>query len=356
MRKQARRAVVFMVPGRLDTRTGGSIYDRRLVEGLRARSWTVDVLELGEGFPCPAPATRHRAAQVLAAVPAESVVVIDGLTLGAISDTVAREATRLRLVALVHLPLAADVSIGHEAATRLEAAERLALGAARLVVVSGEATLPLLGPYSLNPARVVVIEPGTDPAPVARGSSGSRLELLSVATINAIKGHEGLLTALAAMPHRDWHVVCAGSLTRDPATTDRVRNAITRLDLQRHVSLVGELDDPALAACYDHADVFVLATRQETYGMAVAEALARGLPVVSTTTGAIPDLVGRDAGVLVPPGDTQALSAALGRVLGDAGLRARLAEGAQRVRAKLPSWDQAVGEMESALESLDAHA
>jgi len=356
MRKQARRAVVFMVPGRLETRTGGSIYDRRLVEGLRARGWTVDVLELGEGFPCPTPATRHHAARTLDGVPTGSVVVIDGLLLGAMSDAIAHEASRLRLVALVHLPLAADVSIDHDASVHFEAVERLALGAVRLVIVSGKATLPLLGPYCLNPASVVVVEPGTDPAPVARGPGNSRIELLSVATINAIKGHESLLTALAATQYDDWHLVCAGSLTRDPATADRVRNAVTRLELQRQVSLVGELDGPALAARYHHADVFVLATRQETYGMAVAEALARGLPVVATATGAIPDLVGQDAGVLVPPGDTVALTAALGRVLGDAGLRAQLAEGAQRVRARLPGWDKAVGRMESALESLNAHA
>ena len=102
------------------------------------------------------------------------------------------------------------------------------------------------------------------------------------------------------------------------------------------MSLVGELDASALEDFYDRSDLFVLATLRETYGMAVAEALAHGLPVVSTRTGAIPDLVGSDAGLLVPPGDVQALTDALSRVIGDADLRARLAAGARDVRPTLP--------------------
>ena len=104
---------------------------------------------------------------------------------------------------------------------------------------------------------------------------------------------------------------------------------------------------------YDRADVFVLATLQETYGMAVAEALARGLPVVSTTTGAIPDLVGADAGLLVPPGNAAALAEALARVIGDEQLRAQLSAGARRVRDRLPDWEHACSEMAAALEQLD---
>ncbi len=134
-----------------------------------------------------------------------------------------------------------------------------------------------------------------------------------------------------------------------------MRAAIRRLQLDDRVTLVGELDEVDLHECYDRADVFVLATRQETYGMAVAEALARGLPVVSTTTGAIPDLVGADAGLLAPPGNIEALAGALARVIGDARLRARLADGAKQVRVRLRSWDQAVEEMIAALGRLDSN-
>ena len=349
------RSVVFVVPGRLDTRTGGSLYDRRMTEGLRQRGWSVGVRELDESFPYPTPVALAHAARVLAEVRSGTLVLVDGLALGAMPAVIEHEASRLRIVALVHLPLAAAVGLDRETAAWLGEAERRALDAAALIIVTGRATLPLLGEHGIARDGVVVVEPGTARAPVARGSGGTTLRLLTVATLNPAKAHVILLEALAAIPLGGWHLTCAGSVTRHPATVDRVCATIGRLGLEDQVSLVGDLDSASLSDCYDSADLFVLATLQETYGMAVAEALAHGLPVVSTTTGAIPDLVGDDAGLLAPPGDTAALTEALARVLGDAGLRARLAEGARRARERLPSWEQAAGKMADALGPLDTH-
>ena len=347
-------SAAFVVPGSIDARTGGSIYDRRMVDGLRRRGWAIEVRELDASFPFPTPSAIEGAGDALAALGAGTVVVVDGLALSAMPDLIERESPRLRIAALVHLPTAADVGLARDTAERLEAAERRALNAAALVIVTGTATLGLLERYGLADGAVVVT-PGTDRAPLARGSGGSPVRLLSVATLNPGKGHDALLLALAAIPQRDWHLTCAGSLTRHPATVNRVRALASRLDLEDRVSLAGELDTASLAACYDAADVFVLATLQETYGMAVAEALAHGLPVVSTTTGAIPDLVGDDAGVLVPPGDPGALAAALARVIGDAGLRAQLAAGARQVRDRLPEWDNAAARMAHVLQRLALH-
>ncbi len=359
--------VVLVVPGRLDARTGGSIYDRRIVEGLRRQGWLVEVLELDGSFPCPTAASLAHADRALAAVRSGTIVIVDGLALGAIPDLITREASRLRIVALVHLPLAATVGFGRDKVARFRKAEGRALGAAALVVVTGRATLPLIARYKLTPGRVVVVEPGTDSAPLARRSGGDRavrgagagraraLELLAVATVQPGKGHDRLLEALAAVPCQAWRLTCAGSLTRHPKAAARRRAMVRDLRLEERVSLVGDLDGPALEACYDAADVFVLATQQETYGMAVAEALARGVPVVATMTGAIPELVGDGAGLLVPVGDMPALVEALSRVLDDADLRASLAEGARRVRHRLPDWDETSGRMAAALDWLIAH-
>jgi len=298
----------------------------------------------------------EHAACVLATIEQGTPVIVDGLAFGAMPAVIEREASRLCLVALIHLPLGAEVGLDSDTAARLEATERRALRAAALIVVTGAATLPLMASYGIQRDRIVVVEPGTDPAPLARGAGGAPLQLLSVATLNPGKGHEILLRALAAISNREWHLTCAGSMTRHPATADRVRALVGSLNLAERVSLVGELEASDLAARYDESDLFVLATLKETYGMAVAEALAHGLPVVSTTTGAIPDLVGEEAGLLVPPGDMGALAEALARVLGDAGLRRRLAEGARRVRDRLPNWGQAVDNMTAALARLETHA
>ena len=346
------KTAVLVVPGRLDSRTGGYIYDRHIVDGLRAMNWVVDVKTLDDSFPRPTTVAVTEAGDVFGALPSGIVTLVDSLALGAIPEIIEHHGSRLRIVAVVHLPLAADIGIEKEAAARFAVAERRALMAASLVVVTGRATLPLLADYAVPLARVVVIEPGTRPAALARGSGGSRLELLCVATLNPGKGHDDLLTALAAVPSRGWFLTCAGSVTRHPPTAARIQARIRERELDDRVVLAGELDADAIEACYDRSDLFVLATQRETYGMVVAEALAHGLPIVSTRTGAIADLVGEDAGLLVSPGDVPALTEALSRAIGDAALRARLAAGARRVRPSLPGWQMTVAKMAAALESL----
>jgi len=271
-------------------------------------------------------------------------------------DIVERESARLHIVALVHLPIAAAVALAPDMAARFKAGERRALLASRLVVITGAAAVPLLAEYGLPDQHVVVVEPGTHPASLARGSGESTPHLLCVATLNPGKGHEVLLRALASIdPGAAWRLTCAGSLTRHPAIAARVRALARELALEDRVSFVGDLDAEALDHCYGTVDLFVLATLQETYGMAVAEALAHGLPVVSTSTGAIPALVGDDAGLIVAPGDVSALAGALAGVIADSDLRARLAAGARRVRDQLPTWNHAAARMAAALEGLATH-
>jgi glycosyltransferase involved in cell wall biosynthesis len=292
---------------------------------------------------------------MLESLPRGTIALIDSLALGAMPAAVASAAARLHVVALMHLPLAADVGLDHDTAARFENGEQRALRTSALVIVTGDGALPLIRRYGLRPDHIRVVEPGTDPAPLARGSRGDRVELLCVATLNRIKGHDLLLEALCGVPEESWHLTCAGSLTRDPDTVVRVRETVARLGLDGRVTLTGELDERTLAELYDRMDVAVLATRQETYGMAVAEALARGLPVVTTTTGAAPKLVGADAGLLVPPGDVPPLSEALARMIADGPLRGRLADGARRVRVRLRTWDDAARQFDAVLDEISVH-
>ena len=365
------RSLVLVVPGEIGTRTGGSLYNRQMAEGLRRLGWQVEIRELAGDFPRPDAAALDRASQVIAAVPSGGTVVLDGMAFSAMPEIAARESARLRLVALVHLPIAAEVAIDADTVARFEASERRALEAASLVVVTGPAARPLLDRYALPPDRIVVVEPGTQPAPLARGSGSTVTHLLCVATLNPGKGHDLLLRALASMEAErsagadvlsagtsalaTWRLTCAGSLTRHAATAVRVQALARELGLDGRVSFVGDLDAEALESCYDAADLFVLATLRETYGMAVAEALAHGLPVIGTSTGAIPTLVGDGAGLVVPPGDIPALSRALDSGVSDPALRARLVAGARRVREQLPTWDHAAARMAAALEGLVTH-
>lgn len=342
--------LVFLVPGRLETNTGGYIYDRRMIAGLRALGWPVAVRELDDTFPHPTPAALDDAAAALAAIPDDATVLIDGLAFGAMPAVATHEARRLRLVALVHHPLAAETGLAPDVSSRLASSERAALASARAVVVTSRATATALSEYGVVAERIAVVEPGTDRAPVATGSQTAVVSLLCVATLTPRKGHDTLFRALARLTHLPWHLTCAGSLDRDPGTTARLRAFLRAEGLDERVALVGELDQSAMASQYDRADVFVLPTEYEGYGMAVAEAIARGLPVISTPTGAIPEIVTKLAGLLVPPGDVDALTSALTTVLGRAEVRAQLAREAILARDRLPSWRVSALKMADTLE------
>lgn len=345
-------SIVFLVPGDLATLTGGYAYDRRIIAGLREMGWTVDVLALGAGFPWPDAATLAHAAEQIANIPDGRVVVADGLAFGAMPDLVCRHADRLRWIALVHHPLALETGLSPAQSRQLFASEQRALSAADRVIVTSASTALALAPYEVPASAIHVIEPGTDPAALAIGSGGGHrktdvdgiscgLSLLCVATVTRRKGHQVLIEALAGLPDHAWALHCVGSLARDEDAVRAVHIAIAHHGLTGRVHLHGEIDEASLAQHYAQADVFVLPSFHEGYGMVLAEALAHGLPIVSTTAGAIPDTVPADAGLFVPPGDLQALRAALARLMDEPGLRARLSQGAQAARKQLPIWPQA---------------
>jgi glycosyltransferase involved in cell wall biosynthesis len=345
------KSLVLLVPGRIDTLTGGYGYDRRIVAGLSARGWAVAVHELHDSFPFPTPQALAHAGRVLSTIHDDAIVLADGLAFGAMPEDAEKEAARLRFVALVHHPLAAETGLGAAAAAALEASERRALATARRVVVTSRGTAAALGRYGVGEHRIDVVEPGTDPAPLAAGSGGGGgLHLLCVAALAPRKGHELLFRALASIPQRRWRLTCVGSLERHPVMAETLRTLARTLNLDGQIVFAGEATAVTLPAFYQAADVFVLPTLYEGYGMAVAEALARGLPVVSTKTGAIAELVGGTAGILVAPGDVHVLAQALSSVLDDdSGVRQRLAAGARQVRDRLPTWDDAASGMEAAL-------
>ena len=347
-------SVVIIVPGRIETPTGGYVYDRRIAGGLRDRGWSVEVREISDTFPSPTAAALDEAARVLAEIPDDAAVLVDGLAFGAMPVEVEREAARLRLVALVHHPLAAETGIDPDDAARLEASERRALAAARAVVVTSRATAAGLARYGVSADRIAVVEPGTDRAPLATGSGAAVCQLLCVASLIPRKGHETLFRALASIRDRRWRLTCVGSVDRHPATAERLRAQMRADGLEDRVLLAGEADAASVSAYYDHADIFVLPTEYEGYGMAVAEALAHGLPVISTATGGIPELVADAAGLLVPPGDADALAAAISQVLTDPLVRERLVQGARRVRDRLPDWEVRSAQMAEVLERVAA--
>ncbi|MGE3275470.1 MAG: glycosyltransferase family 4 protein [Vicinamibacterales bacterium] len=344
-------SIWFLVPGSLGVRTGGSIYNRRMARALRALGHEVHVRELDDSFPRPTAEALVGARHVLRAIPDGAMVVVDGLAFSTMPDLAEQEAPRLALVALVHLARRADPADPPGTRAGAEAAEGRALRAARGVIVTGSTTPDSLGPYGLLPEAIQVVAPGADrhELPEPSTATGGPVRVLCVATVNAGKGHDVLLEALATLPREGWRLTCAGSLSRDVAAAARVQALAQALGIADRVTFAGDLTPSALDAAFREADVFALATRAETYGMAVAEAISYGLPVVATRTGDIPSFVGTDAGLLVPPDEPEAFTTALARLIGDPALRVALAHGARRAAAALPTWPDAAARFWTAL-------
>jgi len=295
--------------------SGGNVYDRRLCAGLAALGWSVREHPVRGSWPSPRPADRAALARVLVAVPDGAVVLVDGLIASAVPEVLGSERHRLRLVALVHMPLGTE-------------AERAALAAARAVVTTSRWTRDRLA----VPVPVQVASPGVDPAPLASGSpAGDRL--LCVAAVTRHKGHDRLVETLATVPDLRWRCLCVGPLDREPGFVA----GLPRLDRVRYS---GPLVGSRLAAAYADADLLVLPSRGETYGMVVTEALARGIPVLATAVGGVAEALGRAPdgslpGMLVEPAG---LAGALRCWLTDAGLRDQLRRSAQGRRKTLSGW------------------
>lgn len=340
----------LVVPGEPETPTGGFVYDERIMTALRERGHDVAVHALPPGWPFPDDAGLRAAEALFARLPDNALVLVDGLAFGVLPALAARHAPRLRLVALVHHPLAEETGLSAREREALAQSERAALSHARHVVATSGFTANALVDYGVTCERVSVVPPGVAPAPLSVGSGDESPRLLCVATLTPRKGHDVLLNALAGLADRAWTLDLAGSEVLNVRHATQMQRLCSRLGLDGRVRFHGAVDSATLARLYLHADLFVLTSHYEGYGMVVTEAVAHGLPVVATAGGAVPYTLPEGAGLLAPPGDVAGLRAALARVLDDAALRDRLGAGAQAARERLPTWADAAAKLAGELE------
>jgi glycosyltransferase involved in cell wall biosynthesis len=334
-------AVDFIVPAGIEDPnrpSGGNAYDRRIASGLSATGWTLRLHEVPGSWPEADAQSLDTLASVVGGIPDGNLVLLDGLVASAAPEVLVAEAGRLRLLVLVHMPL------GHGTTRELtREGERAVLSAAAFVVTtSAWARRTLLELYSLPADRVRIAAPGVDVADLAQGTEAAG-SLLSVAAVIPGKGHDVLVDALEPLAGLHWECRCVGSLERDPAFVESLRHRVLDGGMDGRVRFTGPQTEDDLVRSYAAADVLVLPSRAETYGMVVTEALSRGLPVVAAAVGGVPEALGRCAdgtrpGLLVPPDDPAALRDALRCWLEDASLRRQLRSAARERRASLADW------------------
>src|ERR1700730_3513081 len=350
------KAAAFVVPGDLATPTGGYAYDRRMIAELRALGWQMQGLDIGDGFPRPTAAARVAAERRLAELPIERPIVIDGLAFGVLAKEAQALAPGRRLVALVHHPLALETGLSSGESAALCAGERAALACARHVIATSPSTARLLvADYAVAPQQLSIVRPGTDRVAGRPRAPGPVVDLLAVGSVVPRKGYDILVAALAEIPEPAWRLTIAGDRERAPATAARLDDQIAGVGLAGRVTFVGAVTPQRLMQLYAAADLFVLPSRFEGYGMAYAEAIAHGVPVVGTRAGAIPDTVPAGTGVLVPPDDVDALATIMRRLIENPSERERLAAGARAAAPTFPSWQESAGLFARVLEQVCPH-
>jgi glycosyltransferase involved in cell wall biosynthesis len=331
----------FLIPGDPDQLTGGYLYNSRVIDGLRARGWTVDRVTLpGDTWPVVSAELRQACGEILEGLPDGAAVVIDGLAISGLLPHLPALVQRARVMILVHCPLVRETGISPALQQRFLEEEREALALAHKVVVTSAWTAgDVRELFGVPDEKLAVARPGVERRPLADGSGGVRL--LCVGSLIRRKGQLELLEALTRIRDLTWTLRMVGSPDRDPGYAALLRSRIARRGLDARITLTGELSGDPLEAEFRAADVFVLPTWYETYGMALLEAVSYGLPVVTCSGGAVPSTVPAAARILVEPGDIEGLAEALRAVLTDDDLREGLAAAAVDHRDRLPTWEGA---------------
>jgi glycosyltransferase involved in cell wall biosynthesis len=346
-------AAAFAIPGDVTTRTGGFIYERRLLESLRAAGREVHHLQLPASFPDPSASDVEAAVAVMQEAAEQEPLIVDGLVFGSI-PTEALARVRAPICAMIHHPLALESGLTEERSALLEAREAANLELAAHVLVPSPHTADILvRRYGARRERVTIAPPGFDRPAGAAGRKVRPPMILCVGILHPRKGQDVLLRALARIADLSWQAQIVGP-AYDPAFVAALEQRQSALGLGPRVTLPGSVDDVALQELYRSATIFALPTRYEGYGMVLSEALLHGLPVVSTRTGAVPDTVPGEAGLLVPVDDPEALAAALRRLLGDAPLLARMSRAAAEAGAALPGWPETAAIAGAVLDRLAA--
>ncbi len=328
----------FAIPGDITLATGGYAYDRRVLALLPTFGVDVHHLALPGSYPAPSAADLTETRRLLSQVPAETVIIADGLAYGAMPAELISSLSS-PIVALVHHPLCLEAGLAKPRQDELYALEKAALAFARHVIVTSPTTAATLtADFAVPGERIIIAEPGTDPAERARGS-GQPVMMLAVGSIVPRKAFDVLVRALACLKSRDWRIAIVGPTDRSAQALTALQATIEDTGLGPHIALTGAVGLEQLDRFYDASDLFVMPSLYEGYGMVLAEAMARGLPIVCTTGGAAAATVPDAAAIKVPPGDVQALGSAIRRVLDDPPLRQKMSDAAWVAGQKLPRWD-----------------
>ena len=333
------KQVAFAIPGDLGRPTGGYAYARHVLKWLPEFGIDPVHVRLPASFPHPGEADLAETSRILLTHDWQVPLLIDGLAYGAFPTGMAAGLAG-RVIALCHHPLALETGTPPERAAELRRLETAALGYASAVIVTSMATRDLLiEQFDVDLAKLTVAEPGVEVSQRAGESAfGAPLRLLAVGSLAPRKGYDVLIEALSMLAGLPWQMTIIGAEDPSGEHAAELRSQIGVSGLDNRITFHGAMSDAELDSHYRDADIFVMASHYEGYGMVLTEALARGLPIVTTLSGSGAAQLPDAAAQKVPVNDAAGFAGALAYLIGDASARQRHADAAWAAAAHLPRW------------------
>ncbi len=329
----------FIIPGDIDTPTGGYRYDRAILDEWRKAGIAHELISLEGAFPFPTHSDVEECIAKVNTLSGARSIVVDGLAGGASAKLMEALSYQAPLTALIHHPLCLENGLSVAEAIRLKGEEQKGLAHTSQVITTSKATAKtvhdLFG-YPQNRIRTVL--PGVERGPISQPSADKPVRLICIGSVIERKGHRDLIAALRNLTELGWVLDCYGATEFDPSLYRELTSMVEAAELTTRIRFHGAVGAEELEAAYGNADVFVLASHYEGYGMAYAEAIVRGLPVLGTTAGAIPDTVPEACGILIEPGNQKALEGALQTMIEEPETRKIFHEAAVKHEPDFPSW------------------
>ncbi len=332
--------ILFVIPGDINLPTGGYRYDRKIIDAWRKSGIKVELMSIEGNFPFPSHQEKENAIAKINNFPKADIAVVDGLLGGAAPEFLKHLSQKLPVTALIHHPLCLENGLDKETAGHLKQTEKQGLKHTNAIITtSPQTSRTVANLFNYNPSKITSVLPGVERGIISNGSDSETINLLCVGSIIERKGHKDLLEALSSLKHLNWKLDCIGSTQFDKSLYANLQSRVTQEELSQKITFHGDVSEQALEAAYSSADIFVLPSLFEGYGMAYAEALVRGIPVIGTIAGAIPETVPENCGILVEPSNIPALSSVIETMITDKKLRNNYRNNAIAAEPNFPTWE-----------------
>jgi glycosyltransferase involved in cell wall biosynthesis len=342
-------SVYFLSGGDINSLTGGHLYNMHIINGLKNKNYSVSLQAAGgkwdnkEGID-------KMCRLYLQKIPWGSCIIIDSLILASLTNLVRKSMDRFKFLGLIHLPVSYDIKTGIHG--KLSEDELGALNHMHRLVVTGGFTFDLLCNAGIDPRKITIIQPGTDQFPRKAQYARVPSNLLCIANYSALKAQDVLIRALSRLKTRNWTLHLYGDTDRDPEYTSFLRSLILYLGLESRIIVHRIVERQNISKVFLEADLFILPSLFESYGMVLSESLAHGIPVISTLAGNIRNTVPEGMGILIEPGNEAELADSISSLFDSPEKYSALCTASSSYYKQSRSWEQAVSEFESVIRKI----